>query len=124
MTYRHAAKSLYRTARRCPGFITVVTMTVCGSIQMLPVNASAAITSLDILKAHTHDQSIHSQILGDHYGSGVNNKNQININSPVTIHGIQHSNDGVINGNLSSQAAICKKRWRNCKIIQKVEFDP
>jgi hypothetical protein len=73
--------------------------------------------------SHSHgpDHSAQNGSVQERAGNGKYNNNQITINSPVFNRGIQHSDNGIVNGNIAVQGAICKrKKYRHCRIVQKI----
>lgn len=117
MAVKNAAESPTRTIRTTD--CLVITFLAIASLTTMPqIHADAA----TVPRASTI--TVHSSNHNDHrggFGNGKLNQNQITINSPVFNRGIQHSDNGVINGSVNVQGAICKKKkWRNCKIIQKI----
>jgi hypothetical protein len=74
------------------------------------------------LRSHGSDHNAHNGTLHQTDGNGKFNNNQLTVNSPVFLRGVQHSANGVINGNIAVQGAICKrKKWRHCRIVQKID---
>ena len=59
-----------------------------------------------------------------HNGNGKFNKNNFSVNSPSFPRGNQHIFNQNIGGQNSTQAALCKKKFRHCKIVQRLIVDP
>jgi hypothetical protein len=57
-------------------------------------------------------------------GNGKFNKNSLSINSPNFLHGIQNIQNTTVSGTTPTQAAICKKKFRHCRITQRLIVDP
>jgi hypothetical protein len=81
---------------------------VSGIGMSLHFSANASVTGRVAVKVHGH------------HGNGRHNKNIFSVHSPSTTHGIQHINNSNIGGYYNSQAALCKKRPRGCRISQKI----
>lgn len=56
----------------------------------------------------------------DHNGNGKFNKNNFSVNSPSFPRGNQHIFNQNIGGQNPTQAALCKKKFRHCKILQRL----
>jgi K+-transporting ATPase A subunit len=68
----------------------------------------------------------HASAMG-HFGGNGNGKfnhNSISINSPTNIKGIQNVSNTVVSGSSPTQAALCKKRFHHCRIVQRLIVDP
>jgi hypothetical protein len=105
------------TARR----VTARTLSVAIACGLAVQCHGPAALAAQPLRSHGSDHNTHNGSLYERVGNGKFNTNQTTVNSPVILRGIQHSANGVVNGNLAVQGAICKrKKWRNCRIIQKI----
>ncbi|GAB2849996.1 hypothetical protein GCM10027176_61410 [Actinoallomurus bryophytorum] len=62
---------------------------------------------------------------GSGNGNGRNNRNSITVNSPEYNHGIQHITNTNASGITNTQASFCKKKFRHCRISQRLNvFGP
>jgi hypothetical protein len=55
-----------------------------------------------------------------HNGNGKFNKNNFSVNSPSYPRGNQHIFNQNIGGQNPTQAVLCKKKFRHCKIVQRL----
>lgn len=83
-------------------------------------DAYAMVGPARIVNAYPYDHNKHNFANHGRYGNGVHNLNNIAVNSPNFNRGFQHSNDAAVNGSVNKQTALCKKRWRSCKIVQRM----
>lgn len=64
-------------------------------------------------------------IVVTHNGNGKLNKNDFSVNSPSNIRGIQNLSSQNIGGQNLTQHALCKRKFRHCRIVQRlVAVDP
>jgi hypothetical protein len=61
---------------------------------------------------------------GNVVGNGRHNRVALTINSPEFSHGIQHIGNENAGGGNNTQAALCKKKVRRCRISQRLFTDP
>jgi hypothetical protein len=70
--------------------------------------------------------AVHASTMGHSggNGNGRSNRNIISINSPNDNNGIQNVANTVVGGAAPTQNAICKRRFRHCRIVQRLIVDP
>lgn len=60
-----------------------------------------------------------------HIGNGKFNKNNFSINSPTFVRGSQEISNQNIGGQNPTQAVLCKRKFRHCRVVQRiVTWDP
>jgi hypothetical protein len=90
------------------GRVTLILLVVVVIVGGVPLRAGAALVSN-----------------GDGNGNGRYNKNSVSVNSPTYSRGIQHITNTNVSGSTNTQAAFCKKKFRHCRINQRLNvFDP
>lgn len=57
-------------------------------------------------------------------GNGKFIKNSFSIESPTVQRGIQNISNTAIGGRNPTQAAFCKRKFRHCRIVQRIVDDP
>ena len=113
MANHRTARLLTRMIRDTLASVAVVVATVSAS----PViDADAAMTP-------TRGWSDGSDSSVSHNGNGKFNRNNFSVNSPSFPRGNQHIFNQNIGGQNPSQAALCKRKFRHCKIVQRLAVD-
>jgi hypothetical protein len=87
------------------GRVTLILLVVVVIVGGMPLRAGAALVAGGS---------------GNGNGNGRNNRNSITVNSPEFNHGIQHITNTNASGFAANQAAFCKRKFRHCRINQRL----
>ncbi|WP_424533114.1 hypothetical protein ACOZ38_22240 [Sphaerisporangium viridialbum] len=102
------------------------------ALAALVIAAAAAVASPSQASAGTGAaprRSLAALVTDDHgpihmrNGNGRGNKSYSEILSPTVITGLQNVSNTTLGGNSHTESAICKKKVRICKIVQKARLN-
>jgi hypothetical protein len=120
---RAAEQPALRSARLLT--LTALVIVIMGAETLPAAGANTAVFAPRSTASMWHDHGGSNGPVHDSTGNGSHNRNEVSINSPTFNHGIQHITNTNVSGSTSTQASFCKKRFRFCRIHQRmVVLDP